>query len=285
MKKILVPTDFSECAEAATRVALAIAKKADAEISFLHLLADDLEIAHVPVHTLSWSSNDDRTDMLMQASNELKELVLSARKAGIKAKHELVHDKGEGRLEDFIIPLSIDLVVMGSNGARGLKEVFLGSNTERLIWHSPVPVLVIKNEVQKFEIKNMVLVSDFKSDLALPIHEIVKIANLWNSQLHLLYVNTPNHFRETNDVLADMKRLMHLFPSLSYCPHIYDAHDEERGIHQFAKANKIDLIVITTHGRTPFMGLTHSIAECLINHEQTPVMVVNMDETENRNTK
>jgi nucleotide-binding universal stress UspA family protein len=285
MNKILVPTDFSECAEAATQVAMAIAEKADSEIYFLHLQTEDFETKHVPHPESSPTYPDERKRKIAQARNELERLVVKAGRAGIKSKQELVLNKSEERLEDYIKPYGIDLVVMGSNGTHGLRELLIGSNTERLIWHSPVPVLVIKSKPEKFEINNMVFVSDFKTDFVKPLKEILKLASLWNSQLHLLYVNTPSHFRETNDVLADMKRFMHQFNEIQYTPHIYDANDEERGIHQFAKANKVDLIALATHGRTAFMALTHSIAECLINHEKVPVLVVNMDVGEKLTSK
>ena len=285
MKKILVPTDFSECAEAATQVAMAIAQKAGSEIYFLHLLSDDSEPSHVPRQESQQIVTDEKRKKTGHATNELEKLVASANQSGIKAKQELVLNNGEERLEEYIKPFGIDLVVMGSNGVRGLKEVFIGSNTERLIWHSPVPVLVIKNRLEKFELNNLVFVSDFQTDFIKPFEEIMKLASLWNAQLHLLYVNTPNHFRETNDVLADMKRSMRQFPGIKYAPHIYDASDEERGIHQFAMANKVDLIALTTHGRTAFMALTHSIAECLINHEQSPVLVVNLGAREKIQSK
>jgi nucleotide-binding universal stress UspA family protein len=276
MKKILVPTDFSECAEAASQVALAVAKKSGAEIYYLHLHTDDSDVSHVPKAGSPKKFPDERRSEVGMTKAALEKLVTDAEKMGVTAHQELAINKIDGRLEDYIKPFGIDLVVMGSNGARGLKEIFIGSNTQRLIWNSSAPVLVIKSKPEKFEVKDLVFVSNFKSEYSTPTEHVVEIIRLWQAQLHLLYVNTPFHFRETNEVLADMKRFMQPFKGITYIPHIFDAHDDERGIHQFVKANKVDLIALTTYGRTGFMALTHGIAECLINHERIPVLVVNM---------
>ena len=276
MKKILVPTDFSECATAATQVALAIAKKAGAEIYFLHLHSVDFDNVHVSIPESPKKNPDEKKLEIKHIKGALDKLIAQAHSLGIEARQELVMNAGEERLEEYIKPFNIDLVVMGSNGARGLKEMLIGSNTQRLIWKSTVPVLVIKNKLENFEIRNIVFVSDFKIDCINPFETILHLANLWQAQVHLLYVNTPLHFRETNEVLADMKRYMHQFRTVKYLPHIYNAHDDERGIHQFVKSNQIDLIALTTTGRTGFITLAHSIAECLINHESTPVLAINI---------
>lgn len=273
MKKILVPTDFSECAEAATTVALVIAQKAGAEIYFLHLFTSESEY-----HTVSPPQKfiDEKRLEIGHTKAALEKLVADAKQVGVKATIELSINKVNDQLEDFIVPFGIDLVVMGSNGARGLKEIFIGSNTQRLIWNSPVPVLVIKSKPKNFEAMNLVFASDFKYDAKKPFDAIADMIGLWNGKLHLLYVNTPNHFKETNEVLMDMKRYMSQFKGIEYTPHIYNARDEERGIHQFAMANKVDLIAMATYGRTGFAALTHGVAECLINHEKIPVLVVNL---------
>lgn len=277
MKKILVPTDFSECANAATQVAMAIAKKTGAEIYFVHLYSDDSFNSHVPLTEFHRALPDEKRSEIGHAREALNSRVADAQNQGIVAKGEFVLYKGEEQLERYIKPFGIDLVIMGSNGARGLKEILVGSNTQRLIWKSPVPVLVIKNRPEKLEIHNIVFVSDFQVDFISPFEAIIELAEIWQAQIHLLYVNTQRHFRETSEVLADMKRYMHQFQKIPYTPHIYNAHDEERGIHQFAKANQIDLIAITIRDKTEFIPLMHSIAECLVNHEQTPVLAINVD--------
>ena len=58
----------------------------------------------------------------------------------------------------------IDLIVMGSHGASGLKEMFVGSNAEKVVRTSDVPVLVIKNEHRSFNVSDFVFASDFKND-------------------------------------------------------------------------------------------------------------------------
>jgi nucleotide-binding universal stress UspA family protein len=277
MKKILVPTDFSDCANAAAQVAMIVAKKAGAELYFLHMHMNIAERWLVPFTESTVAVEDDRQTGIKHAKAALNKLVTDATRQGINARQELILNEGEARLEEYIEPFGIDLVIMGSNGVRGLKEMIIGSNTQRLIWKSPVPVLVIKTPPETFELKNIAFVSNFELDHLRPFHAVVALASLWKANIHLLYINTPLNFRETSDVLTNMKRYMHQFHGVAYTPHIYDALDPERGIHHFAKSHNIDLLGIATTERSGLVTLTHSVAECLVNHEQIPVLAINID--------
>ncbi len=52
---------------------------------------------------------------------------------------------------------NIDLIVMGSQGASGLQEMFIGSNTEKVVRRSNVPVLVIKTSVEDFVVNDIII--------------------------------------------------------------------------------------------------------------------------------
>ncbi len=54
-----------------------------------------------------------------------------------------------------------DLIVMGSHGASGFQEMFIGSNTEKVVRNSDVPVLVVKREEPEFKADKFVFASDF----------------------------------------------------------------------------------------------------------------------------
>lgn len=54
---------------------------------------------------------------------------------------------------------------MGSHGVSGFREMFIGSNTEKVVRFSEVPVLVVKNEITSFEVRNFVFASDFSEEI------------------------------------------------------------------------------------------------------------------------
>ena len=135
MKKILVPTDFSQCAERASSVALALARKTQAEVHFLH-------IASVPTDwTTLVNSSDmypDVTKMVKHCQVKLNQLDSQADSENISARKFLVYNQNYRGILQHIKNNNIDLVVMGSQGASGIKE---------------------------FQVKNIVFASDFREEV------------------------------------------------------------------------------------------------------------------------
>ena len=143
MNKILVPTDFSEQADNALRVASQLAKKYDAEIYLLHLL----ELPLNQVDAMNSHSDLPEAVFFMKLANKRFKEVLSKDYLEGVTVHETIefHQAFEGIMETCKSK-NIDLIVMGSHGVSGLKEMFIGSNTEKVVRSSEIPVLVIKNK-------------------------------------------------------------------------------------------------------------------------------------------
>jgi nucleotide-binding universal stress UspA family protein len=167
----------------------------------------------------------------------------------------------------------VDLIVMGSHGASGFQEMFIGSNTEKVVRNSNVPVVVIKHEDANFKPEKFVFASDFSEEIKKPFEKVVAFANKFDSHLYLLNVNTPNNFKSTKVAQKIMDEFMKDFDIKNYSTHIYNDINVEKGILHFAKSIDADLIGMSTHGRK---GMSHffngSISEDLVNHAKRPVV-------------
>jgi nucleotide-binding universal stress UspA family protein len=278
MKKILVPTDFSTCADAAVNAALRLAKKASAQLFFLHLYPDMEAHSHVSRIENELTHKHHQNVQVGTVKDAMEKILRKCESLGVPATPILIPDTGQ-EMEDYIDAYEIDFVVMGSHGVNGIKETILGSNTQRFIRRCPVPVLVIKNEQTDFSVSKIVFVSSFEEDSVKAFSAVQEMAVLWNAEVFLLFVNTPYHFKETHESTVDMRRFMHQFPRVAYTPVIYDALDEERGVKAFSVENKIDLIALSTHGtKGLYRLLSHGVAEGIINHQTKPVLVINIRE-------
>lgn len=270
MKKILVPTDFSKHAEYALKVAAQIAKKNNSEIILIHMLE------------LPTSGND-----AVSSSHDIPELMLF-KNAAINKLDEMANaDYLNGITVSKIIQFEMafdgilksgkagkaDLIVMGSHGAKGFQEMFIGSNTEKVVRNSDVPVLVIKKEDEDFNADKFVFASDFSDEIKKPFEKVVEFANNFNSHLHLVMINTPNSFKSTHVAQEIMDNFISSFNINNFSTHIYNDVNVEKGILHFAKSIKADLIGMSTHGRK---GLAHffngSISEDLVNHAKRAVI-------------
>lgn len=276
MNNILVPTDFSETATRAAEIAISIAEKSGGEIHFLHL-----QITPVPWVKLDKEKEQRFPETLKEighATNDLNKLVKKAENEGLKAEKFLVFDVGREEILKHIPFHHHDFVVMGSHGATGAKELFVGSNAQKVLRDATAPVLIIKDK-SKWPVKNVVFASSFEEDVKEPFKMVVKFADLNESNIHLLYVNVPFSFEETDRSIEKMRAFHETCPREGTCTiNIYNSLNEERGILKFAESVNADLIALTTHGRSGFFNLIgKSITESLANHAEIPILSINLN--------
>lgn len=270
MKKILVPTDFSKEAENALKVAAQLAKRHDCEIYLLHML----EIPFQEVDALSTHSALPEAMFFMKLAHQRFEEVMSRPYLEDITVHETV--KANNNFSSVIETChehGVDMIVMGSHGASGLKEMFIGSNAEKVVRTSDIPVLVIKNEHANFTVDNFVFASDFKNDNKETYRQAVDFAKKFDAKIHLLMVNTPNNFSKTSDSKKRIHDFIKDYPFDNFSLNVYNDESVEKGILNFSREIDADLIGISTHGR---QGISHffngSISEDLVNHAKRPVI-------------
>lgn len=274
MKNILVPTDFSKCAQIASELALEMAKKANAEIHFLHLLMTPVDWVELPKE--EEDNFHETKKKIGYAKSELSKLKRKAEKMGLIAKYFLVFDKGREEIELHTRHHHHDFIVMGSNGPKGYKGV-LGSNTQRVIRNSSVPVLIVKGKYEDFKIKNILFASTFEKSAEKHFKTVTELANVLNAKVHLLNVNTPHNFKETDAANENIDTFLKPYPKGAYPINIINALNEERGIINFSQKNEIDVIVLSTHGKSGLKKLiSPSITEGVINNSDIPVITFHL---------
>lgn len=272
MKKILVPTDFSKEAENALKVAAQLARKHESEIFLLHMLELPMGLVD-PV--LGTQSNDlpEALFFMKLARKRFEEIAKQPYIQGVRL-HEKVqfHEAFEGIIETSK-ECECGLIVMGSKGATGLKEMFIGSNTEKVVRTSETPVLVIKNEHPNFEVRDFIFATDFKPEAKQVLPKVIEFARFFDAKLHLVFVNTASEFLSSEEADARMNTFFEDQDFDNYSLNIYNDNSIESGIRNFANKINAGLIGIATHGRR---GLAHffngSISEDLVNHAQRPVL-------------
>jgi universal stress protein A len=142
VRKIVVATDFSPCASAAFDRAADLAKALRAEILLLHVLPDVAQYGPFPhsVPTpITWLDlvRMEARDHLAKESHRIKDLAV---------KTEL---REGGKMHDAIIAAAAaanaDMIVIGTHGWSGIKHAVMGSVAERIVRHSPIPVLTVRS--------------------------------------------------------------------------------------------------------------------------------------------
>src|SRR5690606_19231493 len=137
----------------AIRVGIKPAKKEGAEIILLHILdlpqeGSDSVNKGTPAPQVMFFKN--------AAEEKLNNLALDPIFQGLTVSTSLILDRTSLGVTKSAENNNVDLIVMGSHGASGFKEYFIGSNTEKVVRTSNIPVLVIKGEVEDFKISDFV---------------------------------------------------------------------------------------------------------------------------------
>ena len=280
MKKILVPVDFSPYSTNALKVAADIAKKQNAEIVALHMLGiteavliknEDQEVAEAIYY-------------MKLAEKRFETLLSEDFLEGVKVTETVLNHKVFSEINEVANDMDADLIVMGSHGTTNLREdVFIGSNTEKVVRSANVPVLIIKEEIDEFQLNNVVFACDFKLENLKAYHNAMDLFMALDAEVTLLYVNLPSEFFRSSGEIedrvkdflfkADAANMNEMLKRVVY----WSDYSVEKGIFNYSNRVDADAIAIPTHGRR---GLAHffngSIGEDIANHATRPAFTFKM---------
>ena len=273
MKKIIVPIDFSEYSEYALETAAVLARKFNAEILVVHML----ELSSAVLTSAVDKQEVEAVFYMKLAEKKFNNFLNKDYLNDIKVTPIIKHFKVFSELNEVVKEHHADLIVMGSHGASGIKEVLVGSNTEKVVRHSKIPVLVVKHNPILTDFEKVVFACDFSENAVKPYINATKMFEKLHVNMHLLYVNLPDiGFKSSAEMEKSVAEFLKMADgNLSNVNNVHYVNDYsiEQGILNFSNIIGADLVAIATHGRT---GLAHffegSISENIANHSTLPVM-------------
>jgi nucleotide-binding universal stress UspA family protein len=272
MKKILVPCDFSEQAVSAFRFAIDVATQAKGEIHLINVV--EVPVLHDSVLMPVMSFEEALFKELREkAEKQFKKLREKYAPEKMKVASQIIFGPVSRMLADYIEEKEIDLVVMGTRGASGVREVLIGSNAEKMVRNSAVPVIAVKKYVKAASIKNIVfpntLNTEHQEDLVM---KVKALQNFFKATLHIVWINTPTNFTRDTVTHKRLQAFAKRFMLKDYTINVFNDPYEEAGTINFAHEVGADMIAMGTHGRK---GIAHffsgSVAEDVVNHVDCPI--------------
>ena len=274
MKKILVPTDFSEHAIYAVDFAAQLTKKMEAELILLHVVEDS------SVNSVRFTGEVELPDMqdrlfilklIEKATADLQGAV--KRYSEIPIKQEIRIGNPYHSIREIITEHNVDLVVMGTHGTNNFTEALVGSNAEKVVRHADCPVVTLRQHVENVDFDNIVFATGLNDEDDTCMLVVRNFQTFFNAKILVVRVNTPNNFEADRISLPALKEYAEKCGFENYDTHVYNDVSEEEGIMHFAEMIDADMIAMATHGRTGFAHLlTGSIAEDVVNHAKRPVL-------------
>ena len=271
MYKILVPVDFSKKSEFAVKMSAQIGKKIKSEIHLLHLV-------ELPSGIVDMGAGSNFSiPASMMYLRKVKEKIIHLKNTFFDSDHIIKYSiKFENPFEgirNYTQKNDINLIVMGSKGVSDFEEMIIGSNTEKVVRTSNIPVVVVKTDNDKFKFKKLVFASNFDDENKAAFLDFLTFAKKFNSQIHLLKINTISNFESSYTTHKKIKDFVKGFNLKKKTISIYNDASVVKGIINFAKEIDADVIALTTHGRSGLSSLFNgSIAKSVSKNVLRPVI-------------
>lgn len=292
IERILLPTDFSDHSADATEVAVALARRFDARIALVHAYG-------APAATLSPYGSAFPPDVLeevrTQARNRLDDTAEGLRAAGLDVVTHLSKQQPRDAVPRLAGELEADLIVMGTRGHGGVKQVLLGSVAQQTIREAPCPVMTVSERVTvetPFHFHRILVPTDFSTaqDSALAIARDLAGTGDDAAEIvvaHAIFV-PPEIESEIEQSGESMRRALNE-PALARIEALVNeligqGHrargrvlmgKPDEAVVSEARESGADLIVMGTHGRS---GLSHfilgSVAERVVRSAPCPTVTV-----------
>ena len=275
MKKILVPVDFSDLASHALNFAIEFNEKVHGQILLVHVI--DLPVGHI-----SFTGEvDDKAaetfftgEFIKAAHNKLEEWAQRVKDAGQKVQTHLKFGNAFTSISKIVADDKSTWIIMGSKGASGLREVFIGSNAERMIRHAKCPVIIVKGETHLKNIKSMAFASDLSPEQDFVSNYAKDVQEMLGLNMHLVKVKTPYNWLDDGQAKKQLEHFAERNFLKDFTINTVDADFADEGAVKFAEEVGAGIIVLGTHGKK---GIAHiiggSIAEDIVNESKIPILV------------
>jgi nucleotide-binding universal stress UspA family protein len=287
MKKIIVPTDFSEQAKYALDLACEIATREEAEIILLHViefagkkatfLGSSSLSATVDVSTGIEMDDIYFVELFKRRRHQMNDILVDKTYGDANIVDKIMLGSPFHAIDEEITENDADIIIMGTTGVNDWREGMIGSTAEKVVRHARCPVLTLRQPVLLNNIHRIVFASDFRENNNSFIEAIKYLQKFFEAELNFVFINTPSSFINEREI----KKVMEKFASDNdfsyYKTHVYSNHHEEEGIVWFTEDYKMDLIMMATHGRKGLSRIfEHSIAEDVVNFSKKPVVTFNL---------
>jgi nucleotide-binding universal stress UspA family protein len=277
MTNIIVPIDFSETSKNAARYAAHLSANTPDIHIILFNVFDELEYGSdsSPLATDKEEDEGRRSIMELALQSVRSELsVITQAKISCVAEE---NNHFVNTLENYVRNKHIQLIIMGITGATRLGQIFMGSNTLKIVNRRIVPVIIVPPGATSTSAKNIVLLTDLDDvENSVPIDSIRSVLHLFRPSLHVVNVDSEHYVELTPEYRAErdnLEKMLDEFNPEFYFIRIFDFME---AINQFVQDKKIDLILTVPKQRSFLTNLfktTHTSR--LAYHSHVPIAAIN----------
>ncbi len=276
MQEILVPTDFSPNAFKAIAYASEIAKATGATLHILHVIEPTLNLATMQTDSSNRKIIDNRIEKLEQTLKSTTAVFPE-----IKLIPFLSGGKVIESISAYVAQKEIDLIVMGTKGASGLKQYFTGTITSGVVSQTTIPVLTIPAALDICPPEIVLLATNRFEKKEKLLKKIFEIPKIFSAQVHVVvfketnsdenadYIYNGDQLQDYLDILKDN------YPEIVFEGALLQGDDFEREIEEYCSKVGVDMIAMVPYPKSAFEQLfERSETKNMILHSTWPVLAV-----------
>ena len=273
--KILVPVGFSEQSLAALKQACLIAKIKKSEVIILSVIEEQSKISDLLIDNPFEEIRSKVKDKL----DEISEMYSS--KFSVKVDSMVANGKIYEQIVEVSSMINANLIVMGTNGSpKGVIKKFIGSNAERVVRLSNVPVITIKENTITENFDNIILPLDLGKETKEKVTFAIEYARYWNSTIRIVSVFLKDNSNEKNILIKNLNQVSNFISNAGVkCTSELIEGEKKQSLGDFVinyeKKFDSDLIIIMTKKEELALSNNLSVtARYLIHNSKIPVMSI-----------
>lgn len=250
MKKIVVPTDFSICANNAVDFAVQSAKILPAEIILLHAF-ETMGNVYTDYMGVNKEFNQSMLNDIEQKLQQVKKSIEET--DGVNVGTKIYRGPAKDAIVETAIAENADLIVMGTLGATGLKERIWGSKTASIIGSTSVPVMAIPYEYAWKKPGKVLLATNHFEENSPVLDYVFELAGLYMAQVQVVVFTDEDddkaatymeHLRRTQQYERLLKQQYN--EETLIATHLYGLEFEET-LQRHIEEQDIDILVMITY--------------------------------------
>lgn len=273
--KILVPVGFSEQSLAALKQACLIAKIKKSEVIILSVIEEQSKISGLLIDNPFEEIRNKVKDKL----DEISEMHSS--KFSVKVDSMVASGKIYEQIVEVSSMINANLIVMGTNGSpKGVIKKFIGSNAERVVRLSNIPVITIKENTSTENFDNIILPLDLGKETKEKVTFAIEYARYWNSTIRIVSVFLKDNTNEKNILIKNLNQVSNFISNAGIkCTSELIEGEKKQSLGDFVinyeKKFDSDLIIIMTKKEELALSNNLSVtARYIIHNSKIPVMSI-----------
>ncbi len=284
IKKILVPVDFSPISELAVIKAISLSEILQSELHLIHIISFNPDhFAVLPEYQRELPAIREIESAVEDKLKELKDFI--KKDSGLEASTYYVTGDVHHEIINYTEQNDIDLIIMGTHGASGYKELFIGSNSQKVVTLSPVPVITLKNVNDDKEFKDILIPIDNSLLSREKIKIAVVLAKVFDSNIHILGLPSSESKTDHHKIEIKCKSLEKILndEGISHKLTYRNGTSLAKLAMEYADEINCDLIIINTGQESEITGVYLGLfAQQIVNHSHVPVLSYRNSEAEYR---